>query len=299
MNMKTSVAAAILLFTLSAAPAHATEPSDKADKGTDQRVRSLKVTVVGFGRPMILIPGLANSGAIWDTTVAHYKSKYECHVLTLAGFGGHPPVEGPFLETMRKGIADYVRDKKLDKPVLVGHSLGGFLVFLLGATEPDLVGPLVVVDAVPCPPAMINDKITADELKQGEQIGKFLGMANRADFLTQQQQMLGMWITDKGKIDRAMKWVEVSDQATVAKALGELWTRDLRGEVGKIKAPVLLIAAPGSGEPRTTTMKRYEDQVAKVADKKVVFAEKAKHFIMFDEPDWMWKQMDEFLAEKN
>jgi pimeloyl-ACP methyl ester carboxylesterase len=219
-------------------------------------------------------------------------------LLTLAGFGGHPPVEGPFLETMRTAIADYVRHKKLDKPILVGHSLGGFLVFLLGATEPDLVGPLVAMDTAPCPPAMIHDQITAEELKDGEQIGKLVMSATREDFLTHQRQMLGRWITDQGKLNRAMKWVEASDQATVAKALGEFWSRDLRDEVSKIKAPVLLVAVPGSDETRGATMKRYEDQVAKIGDKKVVLAERAKHFIMFDEPDWMWKQIDEFLAEK-
>lgn len=197
---------------------------------------------------------------------------------------------------MRQAIADYIRSRKLRKPALVGHSLGGFLVFVLGATEPDFVGPLVIVDAAPCPAALINDRITAAELQQGEQIGQFLALAKRDEFLTQQRQMLAMWIADQGKLDRVMNWVEASDQATVARALGELWTRDLRGEVAKIKSPVLLLGAPGKGEGRAVTMKRYESQVARIADKKVVFAERASHFIMLDEPEWMWKQMDEFFA---
>src|SRR5689334_20013832 len=53
-----------------------------------QKQSPFTVKVVGKGRPMILIPGLMCSGDVWDTTVEHYKSSYECHVLTLAGFAG-------------------------------------------------------------------------------------------------------------------------------------------------------------------------------------------------------------------
>src|SRR5436190_6728080 len=89
---------------------------------------SFAVEVTGKGRPMILIPGLASSGKTWDTTVAHYKDKYECHVLTLAGFAGQPPIHlDSFLQTVRDDIISYIRDDKLQKPIIAGHSLGGFV----------------------------------------------------------------------------------------------------------------------------------------------------------------------------
>src|SRR5205807_9133314 len=81
------------------------------------------VRIVGHGRPMILIPGLACSGEVWDATVDHFKDRYECHILTLAGFAGQPPVQGPWLQTVANGLADYIRQKKLDRPVIVGHSI--------------------------------------------------------------------------------------------------------------------------------------------------------------------------------
>ena len=51
---------------------------------------AFRVEVSGTGRPMILIPGLASAGAVWQTTVAHFATRYTCHVLTLAGFAGVP-----------------------------------------------------------------------------------------------------------------------------------------------------------------------------------------------------------------
>src|SRR5215831_15323666 len=86
---------------------------------------SFHVDVVGRGRPMILIPGLSSSPDTWTTTVARYRDRYECHVLTLAGFVGQPPVAEPLIASVRRELAVYIRDRHLDHPIIVGHSLGG------------------------------------------------------------------------------------------------------------------------------------------------------------------------------
>ena len=66
-----------------------------------------QVKVSGHGQPMILIPGLSSSGETWDTTVDHYKDRFECHVLTVAGFAGVPrvPATSATLVTMRRVIS--------------------------------------------------------------------------------------------------------------------------------------------------------------------------------------------------
>src|ERR1700677_1286306 len=69
-----------------------------------------KAVVTGSGPPMILIPGLASGGNVWDGTVAHFKDRYQCHVLTLAGFAGQPAMDGPFLEKVRDGIVKYIQE---------------------------------------------------------------------------------------------------------------------------------------------------------------------------------------------
>jgi pimeloyl-ACP methyl ester carboxylesterase len=290
-------AAALLLSLL----ALAGEPPRTADA---PKKLPFEVKVVGKGPPMILIPGLMSAGAVWDSTVDHYKDRYECHVLTLAGFAGQPPVPGPFLEAVRQGLADYIRAKKLDRPVVVGHSLGGFLVFALGASDPDLVGPLVAVDGVPCVAAVFNEKVDAEGLKkQAEQAQGHMEKAPREQYLAQSRGMLKSWIRDPKRRAAAEKWSDDSDQATVARAVGEMIGKDLRPELGRVRAPVLLLGAwskdmEAYGLKRDEVRKRYEAQVAAVPRHKVAVAEDAKHFIMFDAPDWMFAQIDTFLAEK-
>lgn len=263
------------------------------------------VKVVGKGKPMILIPGLACSGAVWDGTVAHFKDRYECHVLTLAGFAGQPPVEGPFLETMRKAIAEYIRAKKLDKPVVVGHSLGGFLTYRLGATEPDLVGPLVAVDGMPCFGALFSDREPdiAALKEQGEKRRLEMEKGSRADFLKNQRQMLGFWLSGRKELEAAVQWGVDSDQATVARAMGELFAQDARADLANIKTPVLQLAAHNKamnafGLTRDVLHKRLEGQLAKAARSEIAIADDSRHFIMYDAPAWMYETMEKFLNAK-
>ena len=75
-------------------------------------------------------------------------------------------------------------------------------------------------------------------------------------------------------------------------------SRDLRAKSAGIKSPVLLIAAPQGGGTVTKDQiaKRYLAQVEKIPNKTVVMAENSKHFVMYDQPEWMWQKMEEFLA---
>jgi pimeloyl-ACP methyl ester carboxylesterase len=115
--------------------------------------------------------------------------------------------------------------------------------------------------------------------------------------------MLKGWISDPKQRQAAEKWGEDSDQAAVARAMSEMFGKDLRPQLDRIKAPVLLLGAwskdmEGFGLTRDKVAQRYEDQVTRVPRHKVAIAENARHFIMFDAPDWMFEQIDRFLPAK-
>src|SRR4029079_13770789 len=44
-------------------------------------------------------------------------------------------------------LTRYIRSRKLDHPIIVGHSMGGFIAYWIASYHPELVGPTIVVYA--------------------------------------------------------------------------------------------------------------------------------------------------------
>jgi N-formylmaleamate deformylase len=260
---------------------------------------SFSVTVSGSGPAIVLIPGLLSSGEVWSSTVERYQRRYQLHTITLAGFGGPAPIGEPFLSRVRDELIVYIREQTLRKPVIVGHSLGGFLAFWIGSTAPDLVGGIVAVDGVPFLPALGNPATTAESAsKQGEMIKKIYGSLSPEQLVTQSRMAMTTMITAPAEVERAMAWVAKSDARTAGIAIAEMMATDLRADVSKISAPVLLIGATGAApEPMRPTMeKAYAAQVSQLPSARVKMAGKARHFIMLDDPDFLFAALDEFLG---
>lgn len=54
--------------------------------------QSFSVQRVGNGKQaIILIPGFACSGEVWEQTVDSLQNNYSCYILTMPGFAGIPP----------------------------------------------------------------------------------------------------------------------------------------------------------------------------------------------------------------
>ncbi|MGB9458543.1 MAG: alpha/beta hydrolase [Bryobacteraceae bacterium] len=263
-----------------------------------------QVKVTGHGRPMILIPGLSSSGEVWETTVDRYKDRFECHVLTVAGFAGVPRVPAPMLDRVRDGLADYIRRQKLDHPVIVGHSLGGFLALDLAANYPDLPGRLVIVDSYPYLAAMVDPHVTAASAQAAAaQMRHAIGDETQEAYERYVKSGVGTrtMVEKESDFDRIVAWGLASDRTAVADAMAELWATDLRDDLAKIKVPTLVFGT-------WIAFKQYTDharaeanlrsQYAKLAGVEIEVTDTAHHFIMWDDPNWMFGHLDRFLNAK-
>lgn len=258
------------------------------------------VRVVGKGRPVILIPGLTCPGAVWDETVARYQSRYQCHVLSLAGFGGVPAAassSASFLPAVRDQLLTYIKTQKLDRPAVIGHSLGGFMGLWLSTTQPDAVGPLVMLDSLPFLAAVQNPAITVETarpLAEGmrKQVAGKLSMA-------QQRQMVTSLVTDTARQRLVARWGHASEPTNVAQAMYEMYTTDLRADLGVVKQPALVLGSWAAYQPygatEASTRAIFEAQYAKLPQHRINMSQAGKHFLMYDDSAWFFRQADAFL----
>ena len=261
--------------------------------------KAFDVTVTGAGRPVILIPGLSTTGAMWNPTVEHLRPSYEVHVLTIAGFGGPAPIGEPFLPRVIEAVVAYAQ--ALDaRPVIVGHSLGGFMAFAAASRAPDAFAGVLAVDGVPFLGALSNQEATAASLEdRAAQVKAMYATMSREQFAVQTRMALAGMITSPADVERAVAWTAATDPAAAGIAVAEMMTTDLRDEVRRITVPVRLIGALGAVPEtiRPTVRQAYRAQLDGVPDASVVFADRARHFVMLDDPASFFAALDGILEE--
>lgn len=264
--------------------------------------RAFSVSTTGAGdRAMILIPGLMSDGEVWKDVVEHYASRYQLHVLTIAGFAGVPPVEGPLLAQVRDDLIAYIRAKHLQKPVLVGHSLGAVVALWAASVAPELVGEIVAVDGVPFASALMNPSAVAGDMEPYAERMRTVYHALTPEQLAAQTRIaLAGMISNPAQIEPAVEWAKRSSPASAGQAVYDLMTTDLRPTVASITSDVLLVAAAKAFASNASRLdmllKAYEDQVTLVPRHRVIAAAQALHFVMLDDPVFLLATMDDFLV---
>ncbi len=260
---------------------------------------AFQVQASGQGKPMILIPGLASPGEVWKDTVAHYDKQYRCYVLNLAGFAGVPAIDGPLLQQAEEQLVQLINAEKMDKPLIVGHSLGGFLAMKTAADHPDKVGRLVIVDTMPALVATQAPSMTETQMKEiAAQMQNNMLKADAAQLESRYRGNAANMVSKPENVEQIVAWGMKSDQKSVANAMAEVTGTDLRGKISQITAPTLVLGtwiAYKQYMPRSAAESTFRLQYVKLPGVQIQLSDTSRHFIMYDDPEWMYARMDEFL----
>ncbi|MEO6583052.1 MAG: alpha/beta hydrolase [Ferruginibacter sp.] len=259
--------------------------------------KAFSVEIKGKGQPIILIPGYSCSGDVWKETVQHLAGNYECHVLTLAGFAGVPAIDTPILQTVRDEIINYTMRNKLNKPMIIGHSLGSFMGLWVSSTAPELFGKLICVDGMPFLSALGNPAANADSLKKNpiynpESVVKNFENLPDAGFIDNTAKAMLYQVTDTARARQIATWQYLSNRKTLGLTLIELATTDLRKDIAKIQQPILVLGSKYS--TKEISYKLIGEQFTNAKQATIDVAD-SKHFIMYDQPEWFYSKIDTFL----
>lgn len=311
---RTAILAIALTAPLAlAAPAFAVEDMQPQTQHAHQHAAfesgRIHVRVDGpEGAPdIILIPGLSSSPRIWQGTVDHLLPNYRIHRIHVQGFGGAEPKDNaqtgdtpqPFIAPVSEEIARYIREADLDRPAVIGHSLGGTLAMTLASQHPDAVSKVMVVDMMPFLGAMFGPPgTTAESVKPAAQMvwAAQTGLNRQAYDDAAAATITGM-INTESRREEAIADARNSDQRVSAAAYHDLVITDLRGDLPKITVPMTVLYVKFN-DPRVTneiTDMLYTASFASRPQTTLKRIDDSAHFIMFDQAEVFNSEIDAFL----
>ncbi|MFD9353965.1 alpha/beta fold hydrolase [Streptomyces sp. NPDC060031] len=239
----------------------------------------------GSGTPVVLLHGLAGHAGEWDAAAEHLRGDHRVVALDQRGHGESE--RRPADVSRAACVADVVEVCErlgLERPVLVGQSLGGHTAMLTAAAHPALVRGLVLVDAG----AAAGDPDTPREI--GEWLDSwplpFPSPAAAREFLGSEAWAAGLE-------ERADGWYPRFERSVMVETISENPTRDWWPEWRRVECPALLvIGEKGFVGPEES------DRMLELAgpDMAAVCVPGAAHDVHLDRPDALHALLSGFLA---
>jgi len=253
------------------------------------------------GPAVILIPGLASGPWAWENTAARLASTHTLYLVTLPGFDGRAPQPGVTLESLQGDLLQLIESRHVQKPVIMGHSLGSTLSIAFATKHSAKIAGVVAIDGLPVFPGTEN--MPADRSQLANRTRAQMGSQSRDQFAAYQRT----YMTQMGVLDAsvALKLAELSirsDVAAVADFGGQILALDLRPQLSNITVPVLAISpfnAPDfarMGLDENAKTEWYRRLFSGVKRLEVVSISPARHYVMFDQPQKFAEVIDDALA---
>ena len=186
----------------------------------------------GSGRPLILIHGGLGSGEMFGPVIPALAANHRVVAVDLQGHGRTADIDRPLdIRLMADDIAALIDHLGLDKPDIVGYSLGGGVAFFTAVRHPDKVGKLVMASA-----HIRRDAIPAEMLAQQGQVS-----AAAAEFM-KETPMYELYMR---VAPRPEDFPRLLDKIGEAMAKDFDFSDELRG----VKVPTLIVAADADMAP--------------------------------------------------
>jgi pimeloyl-ACP methyl ester carboxylesterase len=254
------------------------------------------VKISGKGKQAIVfIPGFSCSGDVWNDTKILFEKQFTCYTLTMAGFAGAVPQAEISFAYWEKNIADYIQQNKINKPIIIGHSMGGGLAMALAADYPLLIDRIVVVDALPCLAAMMNPSFVAKPNNDCSPLVAQFSALSDSQFYQMQKKNMASLVADTSKQELVVSWSVKSDRKTFATIYCDFSNTDLREKIANVQCPSLILLESYfiNFKPSMT------EQFKKMKTANLQYATKGLHFIMFDDFIWYQQQIQQFIQPAN
>ena len=251
-----------------------------------------EVAKTGNGKQSIIfLPGFASSGDVWNETKSNFEKDFTCYTFTMAGFAGVKPQPNASFKNWEIEIVNYIKANKIEKPIIVGHSMGGGLALAIASDYPELISKIAVVDALPCLAALRDPSFKSQENNNCASMVNQIAAMPEDEFYQMQKRNMAMLLADASKQDEAISWSMKSNRKTFGEMYCDFSNTDLRDNIATIKCPSLIVLEFGFSNYKAPIEAQYKN--LKTAS--FEYANKGLHFIMYDDKEWYLAQLSNFI----
>jgi pimeloyl-ACP methyl ester carboxylesterase len=246
----------------------------------------------GGNKPvLILAHGFSDDGLCWTNLSKELTAGFDIIMYDARGHGfSDPPSASDPADVQVEDLAGLIKELKLAKPILMGHSMGSATVAWFAAKYPDIPRGVVLEDpglAARRPGAPGGPGAPADREKR------------KAEILTKNNQSMEQLVAQCRKDSPSWEpseceyWAASKRSHHPNTALGTTGTRPPMSELfPQITAPVLILKADAQGD-----LRKENEQTASLLKKgRIVHIQGAGHSVRRDQKQRLLEVLKPFLA---
>jgi pimeloyl-ACP methyl ester carboxylesterase len=232
--------------------------------------------------PMLLVHGWTCDHTYFAPQADHFRKQ---HRVVSVDLRGHGESDKPEQEYTMAGFADDLvwlcQQLGVDKPVVVGHSMGGVIAFEMAARHPDNVGAVVAIDAPVVPLEEVASAIP--DVVEGLRSPAFRDVSRA--FVS---NMLFLPTDDPERKEQIVEGMSQAPQHVMASAMECIFNCDTGASAAGCKAPALLI----NSDTPLVDMDRLRDLCPQVVIGQTVGS---GHFNQLEVPDQVNTMIERFM----
>jgi 3-oxoadipate enol-lactonase len=243
------------------------------------------------GPPVVFLHGIGGAARVWGLQFKALADAYRVIAWDMPGYGGSAPLSEVSIASLAEALADFLGQLGLDRPVLVGHSIGGMIVQQFVAGRPGAARAVVLAQTSPA-------FGSRDGEWQREFVAARLGPLDRGATMASLaagivEDLVGDDPDPQG-LALARACMAAVPEASYRAMVKALIGFDLRAALPRIAVPALVLAGEKDLNAPAPMMRRMAERIPGAA---YVCLDGAGHLANLERPAAFNRALRAFLAE--
>ncbi len=241
--------------------------------------------------PVIFIHGFPLDSSMWDEQVNYFKEKYSVFAVDLPGFGKNSIETPNSIEGFAEYIQSFMKQQNLNKAILCGFSMGGYITFAFYELFKEKVEKLIFVDT--------KAKDDSPQAKAGRDSSINETFDKGIEFFIESMPptLLSKKSLKEGKVVSKLRdIISHQKEETIIKALTAMKDRKDRSYILKeIDVPTLFVCGK---EDILTTKEEMEEMAKEVKNSRFEVIKDCGHLTPMENPEKFNRVLKSFLEEE-